>query len=63
MSIALLEVLVPFVTKELWAEPKISEAMRCAIVRGEWLSGSERSPSEVTETERSARKSIGEKAL
>ena len=59
---ALLEVLVPLVTKQLCAEPKISEERRWAWESGEWPSGSERSPSDSTETERSVRKIMEEKA-
>ena len=59
---ALLEVLVPLVTKQLCAEPKISEARRWACESGEWPSGSERSPSDSTDTERSVRKIMEEKA-
>ena len=59
---ALLEVLVPLVTKQLCAVPKISEASRCACERGERPSGSERSPRDSTDTERSVRKIMEEKA-
>ena len=54
--------LVPFVTKQVCAEPKMTEARRCAAVRGVSASGAERSPRLSTETERSARKENEPKA-
>ena len=62
ISIALFDVLVPFVMKHVVALPKISEARRCASTSGAGPSGEERSPRRSTETERSVRKVMSPKS-